>query len=208
MRICVVGWYFDDELYSSLWRVNHYRGFTDIKYPVFIIAHRNNDLIANCDLPCLLEENVGLEWGAYNQYLTKVWDGNDSVLFMHDDIKFLPLIIGDEIKPGELVFDKLAAIQFDHAYIFQSRMEDVVNYGRHGRMVYFSERLLRLIKSEKDFPWLKGKEDVYLALKKIQNINPEWSLLKKVYVPNVDMGYEGKFGKYKLQFIDESLRLG
>lgn len=207
MRICVCGWYFDDEFYSSLWRVNHTSN-GHIKYPVFVIAHRDDDLLANCDLPYLIEENSGLEWGAYSQYLSKIWDGHDSVLFMHDDLKLLPLVIDNEAKPGELVFNKLAEIQFDQAYIFQNRMEDVINYGRHGRMVYFSERLLRLIKSRKDFPWHKGKEEVYLALKEIQTLNPEWMMLKKVYAANIDMGYEGKFGGPKEQFINERLTIG
>ena len=208
MKICVCGWYFNDEFYSSLWRLNCSRALGGSRYPVFIIAHKDSESLGNYDLPYSVEENIGLEWGAYGQYLKKIWDGKDSVLFMHDDIKLLPLVVENEIKPGELIFDKLAKIQFDQAYVFQNRMEDVANYGRHGRMVYFSERLLRLIQSKKDFPWESGKEKVYFMLKYIQEWNPDWTLFKKVYFPNVEMAYEGSFGKLKEKIINEGLRIG
>jgi len=225
VRICVVGWYFDDDFYSSLWRVNSPHAYKNVTYPVFVIAHRDDEFLHNCDLPYLLQENIGLEWGAYNQYLMKIWDGNESVLFMHDDIKLLPLVTDDGVVPGELVFNKLAEIKYDHVYIFQNRIEDVLNYGMHGRMVYFSERVLRLFKSQGGFlydgmnkgyigegkkpddvqPYNYGIHGNNEILKKFQEINPEWSLLKKVYFPSIEMGYRGKFEKEKDNAISEKL---
>ena len=215
MKIVICGWYFDDDFYQSIWIVKE-------KYPVFIVAHRENELLDHCDLDYIVIENKGLEWGAYNHFLMKVWDGNDSVLFMHDDLKFNPIIQDYEIKPGEIVFRFLGKIQHDHAYIFQNRREEVLNFGNHGRMVIMSERLLHLIKKENGFPFDHNNKGytgdgekpkktefhnygimaVSAKLKEIQQRRPGWTLMQKVYTPNIDMGYRGKFNNQKETFLD------
>ena len=214
MKIAVCGWYFDEDLYASLWRLNE-------KYPVFIIAHREDELLKYCDLPWILTDNFGLEWGAYNHYIRYIWDGNDSVLFMHDDIKLQPIIQNYEIKPGELAFNYLSQIEYDQSYIFQNRREDVLNFGQHGRMVFMSERLLKLLKKDGDLPFDKknsgytgeinkpkdvefynyGIKKVNEKFKDLQQRRPGWLLLRKVYVPSIDMGYRGKFGNQKESFM-------
>lgn len=197
MRIAIAGWYFLDDFYASLWRVHE-------KYPVFIVAHRENNALANFDLPFIITPNEGLEWGAYNDYLMRIWSG-DNVLFCHDDMEFVPVLSADYTIPqSESVFNRLADIPYDHAYVFQDRKEDVINCGKHGRMVYMSERLLKLIRSEGGFPYGKEGEDynqgitaTHAKLEEIQARHPEWSLLQKVYFPNINMGYRGEFGKGK-----------
>lgn len=201
MKICVCGWYFNDDLYASLWRIQE-------KYPVFIVAHRDDEFLANCDLPYVVIENTGLEWGAYDYYLQNVWDG-DPVLFMHDDHRLLPIMRDFELQPPEMVFDKLACIQHDQAYIFRDRREDVINYGQHGRMLFCSQRLLLLLKTRGGFPYDRGnvKYDNYGTnasrelFSEIQAQRPGWSLLTKVYAPSIDMGYRGQFADQKKIFM-------
>jgi len=215
MKITVCGWYFDDNFYASLWKVKE-------KYPVFIVAHRDGDELKTFDLPYVVTENIGLEWGAYNHFLMNIWDGNDSILFMHDDIRFNPVVKNYEIMPGELVFNYLAEINFDHSYIFQNRKEEILNYGQHGRVVLISERLLHLVKKERGFAYDKenqgylgngeksektkyhnyGINRVTEKLKEIQERRPGWKLLQKVYAPNMDMGYRGKYGAPKMAMLD------
>lgn len=183
MKICICGWYFNDYVYSSLLIVNH-------KHPVFIVAHKDHESLKNYGLPYEVIENKGFEWGAYSHYIKNVWDGSDSVLFMHDDILIKSLVQQYEIRQGELVFDYLASIQHDQAYIFQDRREDVYNYGQHGRMVLLSERLLTMLKP---YGLPSDTNTANSVFKEIQEKRPGWSLLKKVYAPNIEFGYKGKF---------------
>jgi len=214
MKICVCGWYFNEKFYASLWRVNH-------KYPVFIMAHKDHEMLKICDLPYMVIENKGLEWGAYNHYIKNIWDEKDSVLFMHDDMDLLPFVKNYEITPSELVFNFLSEISSDQAYIFQNRREDVLNYGRHGRMIFMSERLLFLLKKDKDLPFdhnnngyvgegekpenVKFHNFGIMAIdekfKEIQEQRPGWKLQQKLYFPSIDMGYRGKFGQQKKSFM-------
>jgi hypothetical protein len=199
MKICVCGWYFDDNLYASLWRINQ-------KHPVFIVAHKDSEMLKSCDLPYEVIENTGLEWGAYNHYIKNVWDG-DAVLFMHDDIRIKPVVVDYVISPGESVFNVLAKIEHDQAYVFQDRREDVLNYGQHGRMVFLSERLVTLLHpyglpsdTKNEYHYNHGTNAAYAAFIEIQRKRPGWALLKKVYAPNLDFGYRGKFGDPKKVF--------
>jgi len=210
MKIAVCGWYFHEKLYASLWRVNQ-------KYPVFIIAHGDHELLKICDLPYMVKENKGLEWGAYNYYIKNIWDENDSVLFMHDDMELLPFVKDYEIIPPEFVFNFLSKIECDQAYIFQTRRDEVLNFGHHGRMVFMSERLLRILKRQGDLPFDKNNEGytgqdrkpenvkfhnygimaIDEKFREIQESRPGWKLLQKIYAPSIDMGYRGKFGNQK-----------
>ena len=141
MSVCVVGWYLDkfDDFYMTMHKVNK-------KHPVHVVAHRDSPYLRDMDLPYTLRENVGLEWGAYNHYLMHVWDGEGNVLFCHDDIIFHPLVVGDNVLPPEGMFDNIAAMGVDQAYIFSSRAEDVENASHHGRMVFCSKSFLQTAK--------------------------------------------------------------
>ena len=146
LNICVAGWYLDafDDWYASLYRVKD-------KYRVHVVANRESDYLATIDLPHTVRGNTGLEWGAYHYYLMRVWDGHGGVLFCHDDIEMLPVVVDGEIVEPEYVFDKIAESGVDAAYIFGSRHEDVENRGMHGRMIYMGEQFLRRVREDGGF---------------------------------------------------------
>ena len=138
MNICVCGWYFFDGFYSELWKIKE-------KYPVFVVAHKNDHFLKICELPYAVIPNTGLEFGAYNHYLMNIWKGGD-VLFTHDDIAILPTIKDYEAKTDMEIWNEIADLKVDQAYIFQDREDDIYNAGMHGRMFFMSERLLQWFK--------------------------------------------------------------
>lgn len=146
MRICVAGWYFDrfDEFYQVMHRI--YK-----QYPVYVVANRDSDYLQTLDVPWVIRENTGLEWGAYNYYLTRCWPEDSSVLFMHDDIRFRPFLVDHEVKPPEAAFDALAQVVGDQIYVFCNRTEDAENRGQHGRAWIGSKRFLEKAKAQGGF---------------------------------------------------------
>lgn len=157
MSICICGWYFEkfDPWYMSLHRVKD-------KYPVFVVANRQDPFLEICDLPFEVRENTGLEWGAYNHYLMNKWPGEGGVLFAHDDIVLNSVIVNGEVLPPEWILGKIAECGVDQAYIFGSRAEDVENHGQHGRMVYMSEGFLTKAKETGGF-WYDPKNKGYVT---------------------------------------------
>jgi len=157
MNICVAGWYFEqyDDFYLALMRIHE-------KHHVHVIANRHDDYLDMMGLPYTTRENTGLEWGAYDHYLMNFWDGKESVLFCHDDIVLHPYGIGHEIYPGEKVFEKIAELPHDQAYIFQDRRQDAVNHSMHGRMVFMSPRLLEIFRGNGGF-WYDEKNKGYVS---------------------------------------------
>jgi len=127
MKICVCGWYKDEQFYETLHAVSK-------DYNIVIVSHKPGGLYLG--LPFVEIPNIGLEWGAYNYYLMQIWDGASNVLFTHDDTKVSDL--------G--VFDRIATLPHDVAYIFRDRSEERANAGKHGRAVFMSARFLRLVK--------------------------------------------------------------
>jgi len=188
MKICVCGWYFTDDWYMSLYRIND-------KYPVHIVCNRYDDRLPEWGLSYTERENTGLEFGAYNHYLMRIWDGGD-VLFCHDDLGLEPMLTSDmEVVDGELAFDRIAERDAgDQAYIFPNRKWDVVNHGMHGRMLKMSERLLKWCKDRGGFWFDKLKNhhinegiSRYHALINESNMN----VRNKIYMPAIKMGVRG-----------------
>lgn len=155
MLICVAGWYLGqfDDFYAVMHRLHK-------KHPVFVVSNRENDYLSTLDLPYIVRENTGLEWGAYNWFLMHKWDGQSPVLFLHDDIIFNPYAVNGEIHPPEWLFDQIANLKVDQAYIFKNKTEDSVNYGRHGRMVFMGAELLGKAKAIGGF-WYDKKNTGY-----------------------------------------------
>jgi SAM-dependent methyltransferase len=155
VNICVCGWYLEqfDDFYMSLHRLKS-------RFPVHVVSNKESDYLKEIDLPYTVRENAGLEWGAYNYYLMNIWNGEDSVLFCHDDIVLNPSVVEGEILPPEYLFDRIATCGVDQAYVFGSRHEDVENYGQHGRMVFMSARFLTLAKAMGGF-WYDDKNHGY-----------------------------------------------
>ena len=129
MKLCIVGWYFYESLYDSLKEVNE-------KYEVMIISHKNEkEILESLDLPYVIIDNIGLEFGCYDYYLKNYWDGESDILFMHDDAQI------SDIQ----VFDRIPALKddnIDQAYIFKSKAEEQNNGGKHGRSLFMSAKLL------------------------------------------------------------------
>lgn len=127
MKICVCGWYYEPRLMDVLREVNS-------RYPVTIIAHKPPEKSV-VGLQVVETANVGLEFGAYDHYLKQYWDGENSVLFMHDDVDIV----------DASAFDNLAAIAHDQAFVFRDEADGKANQNFHGRMFFCSEKFLKAI---------------------------------------------------------------
>src|SRR6185295_13186107 len=117
MNICVVGWYFRPKFIKAL---------ESSRRNVFVIKHREGD---SGSLPSKPYPNIGLEFGAYRQYMDNHWDGRSAVLFCHDDTEILSSNALDQIET-------LEERDINHAYIFQDECQEVVNGGIHGRAMW------------------------------------------------------------------------
>jgi hypothetical protein len=201
MKICVCGWYFTDDWYGSLLKLHN-------KFPVKVIANRDDEFLKLCRLPYSIRENKGLEFGAYSEYLTNFWDG-DSVIFCHDDLQFIPIGQGHRIISGEDLFPKLSELECDQAYVFNNRNDDVDNAGIHGRMIYMSDKLLSWLKNNGGI-WFDGKNEgityalngtvaeynqgIYHFNYKMQEAEKAgFDINNKVYFPGIAFGCRGRF---------------
>ena len=156
LAVCVCGWYLEqfDQLYRALFKLNRFRGV-----PVHVVSHRESDFLDLMSLPHTVGENRGLEFGAYDLYLKKVWDRESNVVFMHDDIELRPVITRDfRVPPEDAAWEVFKTAQYDHAYVFRDRGEDVVNDGKHGRMFFASKRLLEFYLEKGGFPFDEKNE--------------------------------------------------
>ncbi len=127
MSICICGWYFNESFLKTV---------AASGYSAFVVKHREGDTQG---IPSALYENRGLEFGAYRDYILNHWDGESDVLFMHDDTEI--------IDPQALYHvTSLRGGSIDHAYIFSSQYEELVNGGAHGRAMWMSRDLIIAIK--------------------------------------------------------------
>jgi hypothetical protein len=196
MQISICGWYFYKDFYATL---NSIRTSFDI----VIIANKPGD---TSGLPYILRENIGLEWGAYAYFLDNCWDGNSSVLFMHDDTKADPDF-----------FLSILETTIDQAFIFKNEFEYRRSYS-HGRAFYASARFLKLCRQYGGISYDKGnsgfiapgyswsvtppqgsKDHNYAVreftklVKQIAEEYPDMSVNKQIYAPNICLGTRGKF---------------
>jgi hypothetical protein len=81
---CVLAWYFYEDFFESLWRLSGDK---------FLITHRSKEwLDANRLPPGVREEirvyeNVGLDWGAYHQFVASTdLSPYDFAIFIQDDV--------------------------------------------------------------------------------------------------------------------------
>ena len=131
MQVVICGWYFRPDI---LWLVNAFYGDN-----AFVVKHREGD---TGNIPSKLYANVGLEFGAYRQFVENHWDGESDVLFMHDDAIAKPELFMD--------VERLSALGVDQAYIFHDENEEFINGGCHGRGIWIKGSLIKEIAS--DFP--------------------------------------------------------
>ena len=147
MHVCVCGWYLDEyaETYAQLRTVA-------IRFPVFVVSNRESPFLREMGLPWAVRKNTGLEWGAYNYYLMNVWDGQDDVLFMHDDV--------DLGGPVDEILGQFSGCGVDQAYVFESK-DDAAQQRIHGRMVYMSAAFLTQAKERGGF-WYDDRNQGYV----------------------------------------------
>jgi hypothetical protein len=103
---CLTGWHFHEVVYRRLCDI----GSVDI----FVIVHRDREQVPPFvfeQIPeshLIFRENIGYDWGSYQQFLTtKLWLEYEVVFFMHDDLMiknldFLPHAI-DLLDRGKKV---------------------------------------------------------------------------------------------------------
>lgn len=131
MKICVSGWYFRP-LYLSM--INFCR------YEAFVVKHREGNV--QC-IESKLYPNLGLEFGAYRQYVENHWDGKSDVFFTHDDAEV----------PDDSAFHQVASLKklgVEQAYIFHDENEEYINGGAHGRGIWICAETLAMLRE--DFP--------------------------------------------------------
>jgi hypothetical protein len=87
----------------------------------------------------------GLEFGCYQQYLAKHWDGVSDMLFMQDDGIMTPKALADIAKLTERQ-------QINQAFIFRDEYEEYVTGGQSGRAFWVRGSLLAEIKLAGGFP--------------------------------------------------------
>lgn len=182
MKICVCGWYFRPQLLRDL-RISGYE--------TFVIKHREGDTQG---LESALYENVGLEFGAYRQYVENHWDGESDVLFLHDDAELSDISALDEIAT-------LRERGVEQAYIFPDEIHEFVNGGAHGRGVWICADVLKKLKP--DFPADlfnlgvnigKGAQTGILAFhQRITQCGPNTGVI--AIVPQFTFGHRGRIHK-------------
>jgi hypothetical protein len=206
VNICVCGWYGRefDEFYMTLWKAQK-------NHKVYVMAKREDTFWKEMDLPHSIIPNTGLEWKAYDSYLYNAWKGGD-ILFTHDDVRLLPIIQNNATVATERIFDELAQqINYDQAYMFRTRAEDVFCNGQHGRLLFISNALAKWLRDEEDGIWSDANNFGYTGGKKPEgpvkhyNAGTEafyaqmvrakkagFNVLNKVYVPAWRSGHRGK----------------
>lgn len=88
--VCVAGWHFEKAFYSRVCQLRD--------ADVFIVSHKKKPSVPQFVFEFLPEnhvifrENVGYDWGCYQQFLeTGIWKNYEFVFFIHDDVKILDL---------------------------------------------------------------------------------------------------------------------
>ena len=140
-KICIVGWYFNKKFLEYLSK--------DYFKETFIVAHRYNKILDDLNFNYKVTKNIGLEFGAYNYYIKKVWDGESNVLFMHDDVK----IIKEEFIMN---IYKVCSL-YDHSYIWNIKKKKA-----HGRCLYLSKKTIKLFLKKNNGIWYDKKNEGFL----------------------------------------------
>lgn len=86
--VCMAGWHFQRDLIQTL------QAISDLQ--LFILSHKPRTAIPEWldkvvpEEYIYFENNLGYDWGAYQQFIDKkIWKDFDTIFFMHDDITLL-----------------------------------------------------------------------------------------------------------------------
>lgn len=179
MKICIAGWYF---------RPRYLRAVKAFIYDAFVVKHKEGD---TQDLPGALYPNVGLEFGAYRQYVENHWDGQSNVFFSHDDAEVLGSRAFSDIE-------SLADRGVEHAYIFRDEYDEYINGGAHGRGMWMRGDIIE--KLAKDFPadmenhgvnvGLEAQKGIVEFHKRILDCGKNTGVI--AIVPQIQFGHRGR----------------
>lgn len=178
LTICIVGWYF---------RAQFLKAIKESGYSAFVVRHRTGDTQG---IPYADHPNLGLEFGAYRQYVENHWDGTSDILFLHDDT--------DILNMGALALaDSLGQMGIGHAYIFSSAYEELVNGGAHGRGMWMSADTIRQMAD--DFPadmentgtnvGVVAQQGIFRFHKRVKECGPDTGLA--AIIPSFYFGHRG-----------------
>lgn len=232
MQICVCGWYFRPDFYKLLREINE-------KYPVTVVANqlprddvdkgffmipegRGRGIILpdRKDALWLNRKNIGLEWGAYDYFLKNLWDGESSVLFMHDDVRVWPVIQDYQVIEPIKVFDVISKFLYGQVYLFRTLQQAIDNYYIHGRAFFCSAQFLkRLLKDNNGF-WFDENntghisgptpkhckhynEADYRFAKYIKSVKDMGDVGDHVVLPALDCARRGKFIEEEIGPVEE-----
>jgi hypothetical protein len=147
-----------------------------------------------------LYPNLGLEFGAYRQYLENHWDGESDVLFCHDDADGSSEVAvrqGTTMKALEEI-STLNSLGVDHAYIFHDEYDEFVNGGAHGRAMWIRGSLLQEL--AKDFPadmentgtniGVTAQRGILMFHERIKAMTPNTAVC--AIVPQLRFGHRGR----------------
>jgi hypothetical protein len=154
----VCGWYFRPDFYRLLGDINE-------KYPVTVVNNGTFSFepgIFSDKISLTSRQNIGLEWGAYDYFLKTKWDNEADVLFLHDDIRFRPVIMNYELVEPMIIFDTIAKLEFDQVYLFGSLDEATANYGIHGRAFKCSVAFLKYLLEHNNGFWFDKNNDGHI----------------------------------------------
>jgi hypothetical protein len=104
---------------------------------------------------------VGLEFGAYNEFLQNHWISGP-VLVIHDDSTIT-----------QEALDEVATITQDQVFLFPSLEDAKANGNAHGRAFFCSERLLARLKEDGGF-WYNEAPETSLAIPATSAIEPNY----------------------------------
>lgn len=194
MKICVCGWYYQEEFYNELSKTN---------YDITIISNKKEvpeDIKKRYNV--IVRENIGLEFGAYNHYLQNTIP-DDSVLFIHDDT----LITIEQLKQIEEACHNL-----DQAYIFKDYEHQKNNGGKHGRCIWMSKKFLEYLKKEcngipydernkgyngtqkniDNLDYNEGINRYHKLLGRIRDKKLGYNILYRIHIKDIKLGRRGK----------------
>jgi hypothetical protein len=186
MQICIAGWYFRPKFLGLI---------KESGYNAFVVKHREGDTQG---LPSKLYPNVGLEFGAYRQFVENHWDRKSDVLFLHDDTE-----LDDPIALAQA--HSLTQMGVDHAYIFRHAYEELCNGGAHGRGMWMSaETIHKMGTIEADMEnmgvnvGIVAQKGIVMFHKRVMQCGQNCGLA--AIIPGFDFGHRGRMNKEMLVF--------
>jgi len=205
MKICICGYYYKEEFLQAMAHIKS-------KYEIHIIANKRweRDNIPD-GIKVTKRENIGLEWGAYDFYLKNIWDGKSDVLFLHDDIRFRPIIHDYKFVGPTKIIDSIAKIKDDQVYFFSSTSHAEKNYYIHGRALKCSRKFLEALKENGGFPYDENNSShtrgptpkhcrhfnwadyQFADFIKTLNNKPSWRVGEYKIIPALDCATRGRF---------------